>query len=279
MSTGMILGIVALAYLAYKSGALTQLGIAAPSVVSPVSNPSGLQSNVSLTAPPTVASSNVTSANVSGLAIKGAAGVGTAAVTTSSSFAALGLTGAAAGAAVAGIGAVVAIGAALLAAHEQRKKQATDENSAMNYGVQNYDLAVKQINAAYNARQIDAASAIQLLQQTMGYYWQLVAPHIQPGRNGCNATASGSASCPVATPGKNPCTGNIGAACCVGCYNLLGSADPTKTASGGVEGIAGTILILQHGGGTVLYPEVYGSKYGGQQRNAYSLTWMQAAVS
>jgi len=276
-----------LLYLAYNSGALTQFGISPPTPLSPLNNPGGLQPSAQFTNPPVtlprtpvVTNAPVTSANTGQLAITGAASVGTAAISAPSSFAALGLTGAAAGAAVAGIGAVVAIGAALYAAHLARVRQAKDENSAVNLGVQGFDSDLKQVNAAYNARQIDAASAISLVKQILANYWALVTPHIQPGRNGCG----GGNGCPPWPASGNGCSGSIGAACCVGCYDLAGGAQPaTLAASDGGDGvnpyyfgIGGTIAVLQHGGGPVAYQYVYGSKYGGQNRPGYRLNWVQA---
>lgn len=275
-------------YLAYNSGALAQFGIGVPSATAPVSNPAGLQSNISFTSPPVApvalpSPSQVTGVNPTQLALTAGVSVGSAAAATPASFAALGLTGAAAGAAVAGIGAVAAIAAALWAAHEQRVKQATDENSAMNLGVAGYDNAMRQINAAFNARQIQASDAITLVQQVFATYWAEVTPHIQPGRNGCN----GGASCPPWPVSGNGCSGDIGAACCVGCYDLAGGSGPAVlgTADGGdgstpfYFGTEGTIITLQHGGGVVAYQAVYGSKYGGKNRPGYRLVWSQISAA
>ena len=288
----LVLGLI---YLAYSSGALSSFGIG-PGVTgvtgvtgtsvnaSPSSPAGGLQSNVTVAATPIVAAppaavvnppspTQVTGVNVASMAVSAATSVGVAAVSTPASFAALGLTGAAAGAATAGIAAVVAIGAALLAAHEQRKKQATSENAAMNNGVVGYDSAVKQVNAAYNNRSIDAAQTIQFLQTIISNYWAEVTPVIQPGRNGCN----GGAQCSGLT-----CGGSVGAACCVGCGNLVGTTNPIPFAgqvTGNVYwGILGTITTIQHGGGKVYYPTVFGSSYGGKLRTGYWLTWQQAGA-
>jgi hypothetical protein len=203
-------------------------------------------------------------------------------VSAPASFAALGLTGAAAGAAVAGIGVVVAIAAALWAAHEQRVAQAKSENYAVVIGVQGWDADMLKVNQLYNARQLDAASAIQLVQQIMYQYWQLVTPHIQPGRNGC----SGGGGCPPVTS-ANPCSGSIGAACCVGCYDLAGGPDShVFTADQGGDGATpfyfgaqGTIIVLQHGSGRVLYQKVFASKYGGRDRAAYILNWAPVSAA
>jgi hypothetical protein len=274
-----------LIYLAYESGALAPLGI-----LSPQQAPQGLQPNAQFTTPPALppgqtnlgSLSTVTSANLGALGITSAVSVGTAAATAPSGFVALGLTGAAAGAAVAGIGAVVAIGAALWAAHEQRKKQATNENAAVNVGVQGFDQDIRTVNQAYNSRQIDAPSAIQLVQQVLAQYWALVTPVIQPGRNGC----SGGQACPPVTS-TSPCSGSIGAACCVGCYDLAGNGpqphvfQPSEGGDGVTPyyfGVGGTIQVLSQGGGRVLYQEVFGSKYGGRDRPAYILTWSQVGA-
>lgn len=211
--------------------------------------------------------------NSSQLGLTAATSVGTAALSTSKSFSALGLSGSAAGAALAGIGAVAAIAAALWAAHEQRVKQAKDENSATNNGVLGWDSGMRQINAAYNARHIDAASAISLMQQVMEAYWAEVVPHIQPGRNGCQ----NGASCPAsANPNSSTsyattapatyCSGSIGAACCVGCADLQLS-------------MTNAIVAIQHGGGPSFVQKVYPSKYGAVARESYTLNWQQLSAA
>ena len=277
-------------YLIYNSGALTQFGISPPTPLSPYANPAGLQPTAQFTNPPVTipqtpvyTNAPVTSANTVQLAATATASIGTAAVATPASFAALGLTGAAAGAAVAGIGAAVAIAAALYAAHVARTKQAKDENSAMNIGVQGYDSDMKQVNAAYNSRQIDANAAISLCKQILANYWALVTPHIQPGRNGCG----GGGNCPPWPASGNGCSGSIGAACCVGCYDLAGGPNAAVlAATDGGDGVnhyyfgtGGTIAVLQHGGGPVAYQHVFGSKYGGKDRPGYRLNWVQVAAA
>jgi type II secretory pathway pseudopilin PulG len=277
-------------YLAYNSGAFAQFGIVPPAPLSPYANPGGLQANAQFSTPPLVSpgspsamgsigNNQASGPNKTGLAITAGTSVGVAAVSAPSTFAALGLTGAAAGAAVAGIGAVVAIAAALWAAHLQRQKQAKDENSAMNLGIVGFDHDIQMVNAAYNARRISASDAISLVRQLFNNYWALVTPHIQPGRNGC----VGGSACPPWPAKGSGCSGNIGAACCVGCYDLAGSdqAHVFSSTEGGdgatafYYGAAGTIAALQVGGGVVLYQAVYPSKYGGKSRPAYKLAWSQ----
>lgn len=173
----------------------------------------------------------------------------------------------------AGVGALVGLIAGLLAGHEQRKKQAQNENSAMNIGVQGFDSDLKQINQAFKAGQISAADALNAVNQVlMPGYWTVVGGQIQPGRNGCNT----GASCPPPSnykPGQNPCTGNIGAACCVGCFDLLLSVTQPDGILAAIQGQS-----TAPGGRYVAnITEVYGSKYGGQQRNAYTVDWTPPA--
>jgi hypothetical protein len=304
-----IILVAGLIYLAYQSGALAPFGIAPGVSLTPTSSAGGLQPNVSVSssnmgaapaAPgqmqipsrvpfnagstPQIAASgpvgSVTGVNKLSY-VTAASSVGIAAATPPANLVALGLTGAAAGAAVAGIGAVVAIAAALWAAHEARVKQAKDENSAMNLGVQGVDKELAVINQAFNSHQISAADAVKLLSATMSHYWALVTPHIQPGRNGC----SGGAACPPWH--TNGCSGSIGAACCVGCYDLAGGPEPAvlNTFDGGdgvtpfYFGVEGALIVCQHGGNMQSCMQgVVASKYGGQNRNGYRLTWQQVGT-
>jgi hypothetical protein len=276
------------AYVAWKSNALAPLGLPAP--VDESSLPSSSMPGEYPGGTPTLqltgggTSAPLAGANTGTLAITAGVSVGTAAVSTPASFAAMGLSGAAAGAALAGIGAVVAIGAALWQAHEQRLRQAKDENSAMNLGVKGIDADFAVINRAYNSRQLSPSDAINLLQQAWAHYWALVTPHIQPGRNGCQ----GGASCPPWPASGNGCSGSIGAACCVGCYSLMG-ADDFKSAEalgpdnaiggqGYYIGVKGAMNVIAHGGGVSLMQKVYASKYGGTTRNAYVLRWQQVSA-
>lgn len=170
----------------------------------------------------------------------------------------------------AAVGVVVGLIGGLLAAHELRAKQARDENSAVNIGVAGFDSDLKSIQAAL-ASGTDVATAIQGAQLAMSNYWALVTPHIQPGRNGC----SGGGYCAPNSAQPGYCQGNIGAACCIGCADLmpslnnpdgvLAALNGTSTASGGKT----TANILT----------VYGSKYGTTQRSAYSITFTPGAAS
>ena len=263
----LLLGVL---YIAYQSGALRGLGVGGPSAGVTLATPDQLRAQQAQINLNTVGGlpqqTGVYSVNGQSLGVQTGASVGIGAATAAMSAGTLGLSvGSAAvtGAATAGIGAAVTIFATLWAAHERRLQQARGENQAMNVGVQGFDQDIKLVNAQYNNGSIDAQTAIRALQQVLAQYWLLVGPQIQPGRNGC----SSGETCPP--PGSLSCSGNIGAACCVGCGSLTGSLyNPTW----------GAITILQMGGGVSTVEKVYGSSYGGQERNAYQLTWRQSGA-
>jgi hypothetical protein len=172
----------------------------------------------------------------------------------------------------AGVGLVVGLIGGLLAGHELRAKQAKNENSAVNIAVSGFDSDLKQVWQAYKAGQISATDAANAIEQgVMPGYWTVVGPQIQPGRNGC----SNGMSCPVETPGKQPCVGSIGAGCCVACYQL----EP------GITGPNGVLAALQGASGSTQgpyvaeIPKVSGSSYGTSNRGAYTLDFTPPASS
>jgi hypothetical protein len=278
--------IAIIGYVAYSSGALTSIGLPPPAAapqagVVPAASISaaqtaGLQPNVSFS------SSAIQQELPSNTASMGVS-IG-AAIAASPTI--LGSFGVAANVVpVVGqvVSAVASISAALLAAHNARIKAARNENAAMNNGIAGYDSGMRQINAAYNARQLTASDAIHLVQMVLAQYWAEVTPVIQSGRNGCQ----GGTACPPWPKSGNGCSGNIGAACCAGCYDLAGGPDPfVFTPAQGGDGVTpmyygtqGTIIVLTQGGGKVLYQEVFGSKYGGIERNPYVLVWTQFSAA
>jgi hypothetical protein len=197
------------------------------------------------------------------------AAVGTTAAITAAaggSAAAAGTTaGAVAGPIGAAVGAIVGIIAGLMAGHELRAKQAKNENAAVNLGVPGFDQGLRQIQQAYLAGKISAADVQQGVSVLLSNFWQEVAPNIQPGRNGCN---SGS-SCPPDTSaaGKQPCAGNIGAACCVGCFPLTESI---TGPSGVLAALAGQST-SKNGPTKAEIMAVGASKYGTSYRAPYTL--------
>jgi hypothetical protein len=281
-----LLIVAVIGYVAYSSGALTAVGLAPPaSVPVPGTIPAssvtanqtaGLQPNSSFSA--SVIQQELPS-NTASLGVGIAGSIGSSAKVLAS----IGVSANVVPVVGQAVAAVAAITAALLAAHNKRIQAARSENTAMNNGVAGYDAGMKQINAAYNARTIAASDAISLVQMVIAQYWAEVTPVIQSGRNGCK----GGTACPPWPAKGNGCSGDIGAACCVGCYDLAGGPIPIVfTAAQGGDGVTpmyygtqGTIIVLSQGGGKVLYQEVVGSKYGGTQRNPYVLTWTQFSAA
>ena len=172
----------------------------------------------------------------------------------------------------AAIGAIAGAIAGIFGSHAARAQSAKTEDAAMNEGVAAFDKALKALNAALKSGQIDANGALQVAQQNIvPGYWTVVAAKIQPGRNGCNT----GSSCPPGTPGKNPCQGNIGAACCVGCYDLMQSL---SNPDGVFAALAGQSV---HPAGPYVsrLAPVNSSKYGGQARSEYTLDWTPPAAA
>lgn len=169
----------------------------------------------------------------------------------------------------AAIGAVVGLIGGLFAAHALRARQAKNENQAVSIAVSGFDSDLQKIQQAFKAGQLSASDAQQAVQVALQGYWTVTVPQIQPGRNGCQ---NGSA-CYVYNPAVNNCKGNIGAACCIGCSNLV----PSITGANGVmAAIAG-----QSGSPKGLYvaeiSQIGPSKYGFSGRQAYSLDFTPPA--
>lgn len=201
------------------------------------------------------------------------ASLATSAAITSAAAGSGAAYGAWAGPIGAAAGAIIGLIAGFMAGHALRKKQAQNENAAVNLGVQGFDQGLRQLQQAYRAGQISAADVQQGISVLLNNFWQEVAPNIQPGRNGCNT----GASCPADTSasGKQPCTGNIGAACCVGCFPLTES----------VTGPTGVLAALSGQSSSTKGPfvaeilAVGGSKYGTSARGAYTLDFTPPATA
>ena len=164
------------------------------------------------------------------------------------------------------VGAVFgAILSSLMAASAQRKAQATNENKAVGAAVPGWDAAVAQVVGAYNNGSITANQVSQLLDQIMQNFWNETGPVIQPGRNGCNA----GSNCPPSVS-LTYCSGDIGAACCVGCADLE-------------VGVRAMNVAVQQADNTgkptpALIPTIYPSKYGGVSRQQYTVTFAKPGL-
>lgn len=214
--------------------------------------------------------------NVVPTAISVGGGIATK-VATPSIVGATGVSGLAAGALTAGIGAGIAVLVGVLAslwsAHQARVKGATQENQAINSAVQTFDAGLKAIFAAANstnaATSITAAQAGQQCQLLLQTFFAQMAPYMKSP--GTADTSGGGANCgngqinpagPCAgTLGGHVCNAQCTATCCVGCQDLY----PTILQALQVFG--------SPTGGTITACTVYSSKYGAAQRGSYSLTY------
>lgn len=165
------------------------------------------------------------------------------------------------------------IAGSLIAASAKRAKEARDENSAVAAAIPGWDQAVATIVAAFNAGTISAVQVDSLLSTIMQNYWTETGPHIQPGRNGCGTGANcpqsiapNSGSAYATTAPSSYCSGDIGAACCVGCADLQLSTDNMEWA----------VMQAQKTGQptTAFIQQVFASKYGGANRAAYLVTFI-----
>lgn len=238
--------VAVLAYLAYSGGLLAQFGIVAP--------PSIVQSGPPVQVVPPAASvvnaPNVNNAVVGGVAT-GLNAIPVAGPAISSAF--------------------KAISSVLLAASAARAKAAVNENAAVAAGIPGFDTAVGQVAGGFNSGSISASQAQTLFAQILSNYWSEVSGKIQSGRNGCNT----GASCPppnnpnsdqsTNAGGNNYCSGNIGAACCVGCADLALSIANLQWA---VNQCAKTGQEQ-----SAFIQVVFASKYGGVNRPAYTVNF------
>jgi hypothetical protein len=164
---------------------------------------------------------------------------------------------------------VLKVGLALLAQHTARLKDAKDENNAVNQIIPAFDADVTQIAAAYNTgtHSLDeCVAAVEAVDAQILAYLQT-----QVGKPG------------TAWDGSGKC----GKQCTVGCcvyYNNLHSAlygpqgQPYNGNLAAANGANGFIPVMLAGGGVVVIPKVYSSKYGLQARSGYTITLKQAPL-
>lgn len=122
-------------------------------------------------------------------------------------------------AAVAAVNAGLQIITSLFHASQERAQEAASENEAVAEVLQQSVYpSMAQIAAAYNAGDATQSQALSYIDEVKNLFWQQVTPKIQPGRNGC----SSGTNCPSSngTIPQGYCSGNIGAACCLGCWTI-----------------------------------------------------------
>lgn len=149
----------------------------------------------------------------------------------------------------------------LFGAHAARAQGATNENSAVNELVKGYDQAMRTIFDQANSGQMTANDAINAVESLMPQYWQALARfQTAPGTHAvpCHGVPAGDP--PNQFGDSTPCDKKCTAGCCVGCNPLA-------------SGVANAVYVFSHGGGKAVIPKVYGSKYGGQERATYYLTY------
>jgi hypothetical protein len=170
--------------------------------------------------------------------------------------------GAAAGPIGAAVGALVGLIAGIWAGHDARAAGAKTENAALNSAVVAFDASIKAVFQAANAGQITGQQAVQLCQQIQQSYWQGMSSFMSgPGRSDCS---NGGTNCSCSDPycKNKKCT----AGCCAGCFDIMPSIANCITAFSSPTGGSAQIL------------EIYGSSYGTQQRNAYTLAYTPPAA-
>jgi hypothetical protein len=270
----LLLGAI-IAFLLFKSGALNGVlgGALSSSQLSAASALTGAPNTTPVTPPPAVkvAPSPVVASSIKTTGVEVSTGISTAATAATAVAKAAG-AGSAALSAIPVVGAAfAAIASVLIAASQKRAQEAESENQAVAQGVPAWDQAVATIANAFNAGQITAAEAQQGFALTLSNYWSEVTPQIQPGRNGCN----GGKSCPASanvnsdnatgtTAPSSYCSGNIGAACCVGCSDLALSVSNLNYAASIAEKTGKPA--------TAFIQTVFASKYGGVNRPSYFIT-------
>jgi hypothetical protein len=270
------------AYLLYSSGALSKLGISSVASIipgsiasGPVQSLSGCPGPETTPNPPTQAVIATYSAAATAAAVN-AVGAGINVAASASP-----LSGVAATAATSAFSALSSI---FLNASAARGKAATSENQAVAAAIPGWDAAVQQISSAYNSGCITASQAQTLFSQILANYWAEVTPQIQSGRNGCaggascgvNQTVAASATSTgtpygvattggVLTAGGVNCSGNNGAACCVGCDDLgISNANLQWAVANAAKTGKPTLAFVQ---------VIEGSKYGGVTRPYYTVTF------
>ena len=158
-----------------------------------------------------------------------------------------------------------AIKNALFQASAQRAKLAINENVAVGNAVPGWDAAMTQVQTGYNNGSLSASQAAQLVDLAWANYWSEVGNAIQPGRNGCQSGSLSKQQADKQFPGLKQCSGDWGAACCVG-YAAL--------ANGAVNIKAAIALTENSGKSAPAYiTSISASKYGGINRAAYTLTF------
>lgn len=175
------------------------------------------------------------------------------------------------------------IAGGLMAASAKRAAAARNENQAVAAAVPGWDQGMAQTVNAYNSGQITLSEVYQLIMVPQSNdstipsgqgvlwkaFWQECGGQIQAGRNGCQSGTVIQGSTQSFCSG-----GSYGASCCVGYDNLKNSSVYAMQAAKAADAGGGSVT-------SKLFPTVFASKYGGINRNGYTVTFKKpsAAVS
>lgn len=178
---------------------------------------------------------------------------------------------------VPGVGVAIAVAMSLIMAHFARVKGAQTENAKLKLAIPGVQNAIQMIFSSLNQGKMSPSQAIQTLQALQQQYWQALAGvETGPGQ------AGGPATCEVHT-GPQPtgltknyfyapdvpvggawysvnCDKHHTASTCVGCNAVN-------------NWIAEAIAVVNRGGGTARFNEIFGSKYGYSGQPAWSATY------
>ena len=178
---------------------------------------------------------------------------------------------------VPGVGVAIGVAMALIMAHFARVKGAQTENAKLNLAIPGVQNVIKMIFSSLNQGTMSPSQAMQALNALQQQYWQSVAGvEVGPGQ------AGGPSTCEVHT-GAQPtgltknyfyapdvplggawysvnCDKRHTASTCVGCNGVN-------------NWIAEAIAIINRGGGTGRFNEIFGSKYGYGGNPAWTATY------
>lgn len=163
------------------------------------------------------------------------------------------------------------IGLNQLLQHSLRLKNAQSENAALANVVDAYDSDLQMIVSAVNSGQTDPATAIQALQQLDQNIYNYLRGSI---------TVNGAFRPGTAWDDATGVAGKCNKQCTAGCCVYFGDLGPPLSLAQVVLGGSGgrwrrgdpRLLSQTSTGGTIQVPEVFASKYGGQDRPAYTIT-------
>ena len=147
-------------------------------------------------------------------------------------------------------------GMGLLQGHEVRAKDATNENAAAGNAVKSYDQNLAYMVSQVNKGTVDPGTAAQYWEKFDAY----IEAYLQKQVGSPGTSWSGSGHCDKA--------------CTVGCCIYYNDLNP------GTRNVVAALQQVAQSGGSAdaVIPKVYGSKYGLQARESYTVTFTPAKI-